>query len=169
MPVQQLKEYLDANNVRYVSIEHSLAYTAKEIADRIKIKGDQMAKTVMINLDGTMSMVVLPSTCRIRWDRFTKAMGTELVELLSEDEFKDHFPQCEVGAMPPFGNLYDIPTYIYEGFSDESEIAFRAGTHHEVIKMSLREYLRLEHPMTLSEGFAKVGVKRPDWLRRKTA
>jgi Ala-tRNA(Pro) deacylase len=169
MPIQQLKEYLDANNVRYISIEHSIAYTAKEIADRIKIKGDQMAKTVMINLDGVMSMVVLPASCRIRWDRFTRAMGTELVELLTEDEFKDRFPDCEVGAMPPFGSLFGIPTYMFEGFHNESDIAFRAGTHHEVIKMRLSDYVRLEHPMSLAEGFAKVGVKRPEWLRRKTA
>ncbi len=169
MPVQQLKEYLDANRVRYISIEHSVAYTAKEIADRVNIKGDQMAKTVMLSIDGVMSMVVLPATCRIRWDRFTRAVGTELVDLLSEEEFKDRFPSCEVGAMPPFGSLYDIPTYMFEGFHNESDIAFRAGTHHEVIKMRLSDYVRLEHPMSLSEGFAKVGVKRPDWLRKKSA
>lgn len=169
MPVEQLKQYLDSNNVQYVSIEHSVAYTAKEIADRVNLKGDQMAKTVMVNLDGCMSMVVLPSSCRIRWDQFMRAMGTELVSLACEDEFKDRFPECEVGAMPPFGNLYDIPVYMYEGFDESGDIAFRAGNYHEVIKMKLSDYMNLAHPMTLNEGFAKIGVKKPSWLFKKKA
>jgi len=169
MPVEQLKQYLDSNKVQYVSVEHSGAFTAKEIAERANMKGDQMAKTVMVSLDGSLSMVVLPATCRIRWDRFMDAMGTELVALASEDEFKDRFPSCEVGAMPPFGNLYDIPVYMYEGFDDTGDIAFRAGNHHELIKMKLSDYMDLAHPMTLTEGFAKIGVKKPTWLKRKKA
>lgn len=169
MPVATLKEYLDAHQIKYVSVEHSVAYTAKDIAERVNIKGDQMAKTVMVNLDGCMSMVVLPASCRIRWDRFMHAMGTELVALASEEEFKDRFPFCEVGAMPPFGNLYDVPVYMFEGFNEEADFAFRAGTHHEVIKMKLTDYMDLVHPMTLNEGFAKIGVKKPDWLTRKKA
>ena len=169
MPVDQLKQYLDSNNVQYVSVEHSIAYTAKEIAERINMKGDQMAKTVMVVLDGCMSMVVLPASCRIRWDRFKEAMGTELVSLATEDEFKDRFPSCEVGAMPPFGNLFDVPVYMYEGFDESGDIAFRAGNHHEVIKMNLSDYLALAHPMTLNEGFAKIGIKKPSWLIKKKA
>lgn len=169
MPVTQLKDYLDAHNIRYVSVEHSIAYTAKDIAERVKIKGDQMAKTVMVNLDGVMSMIVLPASCRIRWDRFTRAMGTELVSLAEETEFQDRFPNCEVGAMPPFGQLYDIPLYLYEGFDEEGEIAFRSGSYHEVIKMNFQDYLTLAKPMTLTDGFAKIGVKRPEWLTRKKA
>lgn len=169
MPVEQLKKYLDAQGVQYVSIEHSVAYTAKDIAERIKIKGDQMAKTVVIELDGCMSMVVLPASCRIRWDRFMKAMGTELVCLATEEEFKGRFPSCEVGAMPPFGELYNMPLYMYEGFDEDGDIAFRAGSHHEVIKMKLNDYVKLAKPMTLTEGFARIGVQRPDWLKRKKA
>jgi len=169
MPVEQLKQYLDSNEVQYVSVEHSVAYTAKEIAERVNMKGDQMAKTVMVSLDGCLSMVVLPASCRIRWDRFMDAMGTELVALATEDEFKDQFPSCEVGAMPPFGNLYDIPIYMYEGFDDTADFAFRAGNHHEIIKMKLSDYMDLAHPMTLNEGFAKIGVKKPSWLKRKKA
>jgi Ala-tRNA(Pro) deacylase len=169
MPIETLKDYLDSHNIQYVSVEHSIAYTAKEIAERVKIKGDQMAKTVMINLDGAMSMVVLPASCRIRWDRFMKAMGTELVCLASEDEFQDRFPDCEVGAMPPFGELFEMPVYMYEGFDEDGEIAFRAGTHHEIIKMRFSDYVQLANPMTLNEGFAKIGVKKPEWLSRRKA
>lgn len=169
MPVEELKEFLDSHNVKYVSVEHSVAYTGKEIAERINVKGDQIAKTVMVSLDGCMSMIVLPASCRIRWDRFMHAMGTELVALADEEEFKDRFPFCEVGAMPPFGNLYGVPVYMYEGFDDDAEIAFRAGNHHEVIKMTLSDYINLARPMTLNEGFAKIGVKKPSWLIRKKA
>lgn len=169
MPVELLKQYLDSNKVQYVSVEHSGSFTAKEIAARVNMKGDQMAKTVMVSLDGCLSMVVLPASCRIRWDRFMDAMGTELVALATEDEFKDRFPLCEVGAMPPFGNLYDIPVYMYEGFDESGDIAFRAGNHHEIIKMKLTDYMDLAHPMTLNEGFAKIGVKKPSWLKRKKA
>ena len=91
MPVEKLKDYLDSHKVKYIAIEHSVAYTGKEIAERTNIKGDQMAKTVMVTLDGCMSMVVLPASCRIRWDRFMHAMGTELVALASEEEFKFFF------------------------------------------------------------------------------
>lgn len=169
MPVEQLRNYLDSNSIQYVSVEHSVAYTAKEIAERVKIRGDQMAKTVMVVLDGAMSMIVLPASCRIRWDRFMKAMGTELVSLASEDEFKDRFPDCEVGAMPPFGNLFDVPVFMYEGFDENGEIAFRAGTHQEIIKMSFADYLALANPMTLTEGFTRIGVKKPEWLCRRKA
>lgn len=169
MPVKQLKKFLDDQGVQYLTLQHSPAYTAKEIAERVQIKGDQMAKTVMINLDGQMSMIVLPANCRIRWDRFMKSMGTELVELASEDEFKGRFPSCEVGAMPPFGELYDIPLYMYEGFDEDGDIAFSAGSHQEVIKMSLSDYMHLAKPMTLTQGFVKIGAKKPDWLKRKKA
>jgi Ala-tRNA(Pro) deacylase len=169
MPVEKLIDFLDAHKVKYVSVEHSLAYTAKEIAERINVKGDQMAKTVMVNLDGCMSMVVLPASCRIRWDRFMEAMGTELVALADEEEFQDRFPFCEVGAMPPFGNLYGVPVYMYDGFDYDADIAFRSGTHSEVIKMRLSDYMDLVRPMTLNEGFAKIGVKKPSWLVRKKA
>jgi len=169
MPVAKLKQYLDEHQVHYVSVEHSTAYTAKEIAERAKVKGDQMAKTVVVNLDGCMSMIVLPSSCRIRWDQFTRTMGTDLAEIASEEEFQDRFPGCEVGAMPPFGELYDMPVYMYEGFDEEGDIAFRAGSYHEVIKMKLSDYMRLAKPMTLTQGFAKIGVKRPDWMKRRKA
>lgn len=169
MPVEKLIDFLDAHKIKYVSVEHSVAYTAREIAERINIKGDQMAKTVMVNLDGCMSMVVLPASCRIRWDRFMEAMGTELVALADEEEFQDRFPFCEVGAMPPFGNLYGVPVYMYEGFDYDADIAFRSGTYNEVIKMKLSDYMDLVRPMTLNEGFAKIGVKKPSWLVRKKA
>lgn len=169
MPVKQLEEYLDAHNVSYVVIAHSPAYTAKQIADLVQVDSGQIAKTVMIYLDGVLSMVVLPASCRIRMDRFSRAMGTELIDLASEQEFEDRFPECEVGAMPPFGRIYEIPMYMYEGFMESGDIVFRAGAHNEVIKMNFKDYKMLAQPMTLSEGFARIGVTRPDWMTRRKA
>lgn len=169
MPVKQLQEYLDAHDVAYESIQHSPAYTAKEIAELVGVDSHQVAKTVMVYLDGVLSMVVLPASCRIRWDRFTSAMGTELIDLATEQEFEDRFPECEVGAMPPFGRIYEVPMYMYEGMEDCTEIVFRAGRHDEVLKMSFNDYKMLAQPMTLSVGFAKIGMAKPEWMTRKKA
>ncbi|KZX74843.1 hypothetical protein A3715_15120 [Oleiphilus sp. HI0009] len=169
MPVKQLQEYLDAHNMTYQAIEHSPAYTAKEIADLVDVKSEQVAKTVMVIMDGVLSMIVLPASCRIRMDRFARVMGTELIDLASEEEFKNRFPECDVGAMPPFGRMYEIPVYMYEGFNEGGAIVFRGGRHDEVIKMDFKDYKMLAQPMTLSEGFARIGVSKPDWMMRRKA
>ncbi|ARU58766.1 MAG: YbaK/EbsC family protein [Pseudomonadales bacterium] len=166
MPVQQLKEYLDEQQIRYVSVQHSPAFTAQEIAHSAHIRGDRLAKTVIIDIDGKMAMVVLPASYRIRWDKFMNAMGTDFIELADEDEFKDAFPGCEVGAMPPFGNLYSMNIYLCDALAQHEEIAFSAGTHSETIKMSYQDYISLACPVILSEGFAKPECKKktPSWL-----
>jgi len=169
MPVKELQDYLEAHNIKFDAIEHPPAYTAKEIAKLVNVNSGQVAKTVMVYLDGVLSMVVLPASCRIRWDRFNRVMGTELVDLASEQEFADRFPECELGAMPPFGRMYDVPIYMYEGFEDSGSIVFKAGTHHEVIKMQFNDFRMLAQPMSLSEGFARIGVAKPEWMTRRKA
>lgn len=169
MPVQQLKDYLDQNQVPYVTVSHSPAYTAQEIAKRTHIKGDQLAKTVIVTIDGSMAMVVLPASCRIRWDRFIKAMGTDFIELADEEEFQDHFPNCEVGAMPPFGNLYDMNVYLYEELAKNEEIAFSAGSHSEIIKLKFSDYREIVEPIMLTEGFTNPNARKPDWLCKRKA
>jgi len=105
MPVQKLKQYLDENKVQYVTIGHSPAFTAQQIAASAHVSGKELAKTVMVKVDGQMAMAVLPATHQINFDLLKEATGTKMVELAGEDEFKQLFPNCEVGAMPPFGNL----------------------------------------------------------------
>jgi len=169
MPVEQLKRHLDSENVHYVSVNHSPAYTAQEIAKRAHIKGNQLAKTVIVTIDGTMAMIVLPASCRIRWDRFIRSMGTDFIALADEDEFQDHFPDCEVGAMPPFGNLFGMNVYLYDELAKNEEIAFSAGSHSEIIKMKFKDYQALVEPIMLSEGFANPDAPKPDWLCKKKA
>ena len=108
MPVKKLKDFLDQNSIKYAAISHSEAYTAQEVAASTHIPGKEIAKTVIVKLDGKMSMAVLPACCKIDFDLLKKASGAKEVVLASEAEFKDMFPGCDVGAMPPFCNLYDM-------------------------------------------------------------
>lgn len=146
MPAKKLKEFLDQNNVKYVTIKHSLAYTSQEIAASAHIKGKNLAKTVLIKINGKMAMLVLPATHKVDFDLLKNALGNENVRLANEQEFLDKFPECEVGAMPPFGNLYNMEVYVDEALSEDKEIAFNAGTHVELIQMSYEDFERLVKP-----------------------
>ena len=146
MPAKKLKEFLDSNKVKYVSISHSSAYTAMEIAAMAHVPGKDLAKTVMIKINGHMAMVVLPATHMIKMDLLKKAVGSDDVRLSTEQEFKDKFADCEVGAMPPFGNLYNLQVYVSNSLKEDEEIAFNAGTHTELIKLSYKDFERLVNP-----------------------
>ena len=146
MPTKKLKEFLDSNKIKYVSITHSSAYTAMEIAALAHVPGKELAKTVMIKINGHMAMVVLPATHMIKMDLLKKVVGDENIRLASEQEFKDKFPDCEVGAMPPFGNLYNLEVYASDSLKDDEEIVFNAGSHTELIKMSYKDFERLVNP-----------------------
>jgi Ala-tRNA(Pro) deacylase len=136
MPVRQLQEFLDSQHVKYVTIRHSPAYTAQEIAASAHIPGKEVAKTVMVKIDGTMAMAVLPASHKVDFARLQEAAGAGTVELASEHEFKDRFPECDVGAMPPFGNLYGLPVFVAESLADDEEIAFNAGSHTELMRLA---------------------------------
>jgi Ala-tRNA(Pro) deacylase len=146
MPVSQLKEFLDRHQVRYVTIAHSLAYTAQEIAQSAHIRGKELAKTVLVKLDGKMAMAVLPASRRVNFDLLKQGSGARTVELAGEAEFKDRFPGCELGAMPPFGNLYGMEVLVSEDLAADDEIAFNAGTLTELIRMSSKDFQRLVQP-----------------------
>ena len=149
MPVKKLKDFLDSNSIKYVSISHSTAYTAQEVAASSHIPGKELAKTVMVKIDGNMSMAVLPSPFNVDFERLKEALGSGNVELAGEDEFKGMFPECDPGAMPPFGNLYSMDVYVAEKLSDNEMIAFNAGTHTEVIRLSYSDFERLVQPKKL--------------------
>ena len=150
MPVKQLKEYLDAHNTKYVVITHSPAYTAQAIAASAHVSGKELAKTVMVKIDGKMAMAVLPASCQVDFNLMKEKTGAKKVELATEDEFKHLFPGCEVGAMPPFGNLYSMEVFAAEKLAEDEEIAFNAGSHTELIKMAYKDFERLANPKVLS-------------------
>ena len=146
MPAKRLKQYLDDNGVFYATIDHSPAYTAQETAHVSHISGKDVAKTVIAKVDGEMVMIVLPASDMVVLDFLEEALGNKHVEMATEAEFRDRFPECEVGAMPPFGNLFGMEVFVSERLALEDEIAFNAGTHTELIKMSYNDFKQLVRP-----------------------
>ena len=149
MPAQKIKDFLDDKKVKYVSITHSLVYTAQEIAASAHIRGKGLAKSVLVKVDGKMAMTVLPASYKVDFDMLKEALGSNDVRLSNEQEFKDKFPGCEVGAMPPFGNLYDMETYVAASLVEDEEIAFNAGTHKELIRMEYSDFEKIVKPKIL--------------------
>jgi Ala-tRNA(Pro) deacylase len=150
MPVKKLKDFLDNQKIKYVAITHSPAYTAQEIAASAHIRGKELAKTVVVKIDGKMAMAVLPASYRVDFDLLKKAAGASTVELASEKEFKDLFPECEVGAMPPFGNLYGMEVFVADSLAEDEEIAFNAGSHTELIKLTYKDFERVVKPKVVT-------------------
>lgn len=146
MPVQRLKEFLDKNNIKYVVISHSRAFTAAAIGAITHIPGKEIAKTVMVKLDGKLAMVVVPGSRSIDLNALKAAAPAKTAMIVPEPEFSDSFPDCEVGAMPPFGVLYDLPVYADEMLAKDEEIAFNAGSHRELVRMGFRDWERLVRP-----------------------
>ena len=146
MPVKKLREYLDKNKVKYTAISHSPKYTAQEIAASAHVPGKDLAKTVIVKVDGVMAMTVMPAPEKIDFGALKKALGAKNVELASEQEFADNFPQCEPGAMPPFGNLYDMDVYVAEHLAEDEEIVFNAGSHTELFKLAYSDFEKLVQP-----------------------
>jgi Ala-tRNA(Pro) deacylase len=150
MPVRKLKEILDREKVKYVSIVHSTAYTAQEVAASAHVTGREMAKTVIVKLDGQTAMTVLPANRKIVLQDLREVTGSDQVRFASEEEFKSRFPDCETGAMPPFGNLYDMEVFVAESLTKNEEIAFNAGSHTEIIKLKFCDFERLVKPRVVS-------------------
>ena len=150
MPANKLSELLDQQKVKYVRITHSLAYTAQEVAESAHVAGRDFAKTLMVHIGGKPALVVLPANRRLVLSELRESLGTDDVKLAAEEELKAVFPDCEVGAMPPFGNLYGMEVYIAESLAREREIAFNAGSHTEVIKMAYPDFERLVKPRVLN-------------------
>ncbi|MCK9274010.1 MAG: YbaK/EbsC family protein [Syntrophales bacterium] len=146
MPSRKLKEFLDSEGIKYVKITHSPAYTAQEIAASAHIKGKEFAKTIIVFVDGTMSMAVLPAHLTVDFDYFRKSIAAKRIELAAESEFKDNFPDCEIGAMPPFGNLYGLKVYVDQSLSKNEDISFNAGLHCEIFKLSFKDFEKLVEP-----------------------
>ena len=150
MPVKTLKQFFDKEKIKYVSIVHSTAYTAQEVAASAHITGKELAKTVIVQSDGKMAMAVLPANRKIVLQDLREVTGSDEVKFASEDEFKEKFQDCETGAMPPFGNLYGMEVYAAASLADNDEIAFNAGSHTEVIKMAYKDFERLVQPKVVS-------------------
>ena len=149
MASEKLKEYLDIHGVEYEEIKHPVKYSAQQAAAAAHISGKELAKTVMVKIRGKLAMAVLPASCRVDFALLREIVGSDEVELAREHEFKDLFPDCDVGAMPPFGNLYGLDIYVAEKLTTDEEIAFKACSHSELIKMAYSDYARLVDPIVI--------------------
>ena len=146
MPLERLKSFLDGNAVKYVLVQHSPAYTAQELAALAHVPGKAWAKTVMVKLDGRMAMAVVPASSRVVFDLLREASGAHVAELAGEREFQDLCPGCELGAMPPFGNLFGMDVYVDAQLAEDAEIAFNAGSHTEMLQLPFADFQRLVQP-----------------------
>lgn len=147
---KKLRDFLDGHKVKYTVIQHSPAYTAQEIAASAHVPGKELAKTVMVKLDGKMAMAVLPASYRVNLKQLQAAAGAKKAELATEQEFKDMFPGCEVGAMPPFGILYGMDTFVAEALAEDPEIFFNAGSHTELVRLAYRDFDKLAQPKVVA-------------------
>lgn len=150
MALASLMHYLEEHNAAFVVITHSPAYTAQGIAGLTHISGKELAKTVIVKLDGKLAMAVLPAKFHVDLGLLKKAANARSAALASEDEFKDRFPECETGAMPPFGNLFELDVFADDSLEKDEEIAFNAGTHRELIRMSWADFKNLVRPKLVS-------------------
>jgi len=156
MASSKITNYLDEHEIKYVVVKHSKAFTAQEIAASAHIPGKNMAKTVIVRADGTLVMVVLPSTHDVDEEHLGEQIGANSVKIAAEDDFSDRFPDCEIGAMPPFGNLYDMQTFAVRELTEDDEIAFNAGNHREVIKMSYEDFEKLCEPKIIDVAIRRL-------------
>jgi len=156
MPLNKLREFLDANHVKYQIIQHSKAYTAQEIAARAHVSGQELAKTVMLKIDSGLVMAVLPASDHVDIAAVKKQTGAENVRLASELEFNGCFPDCETGAMPPFGNLYGLTVFVEESLARDKQIVFNAGSHTELMQLAYEDFARLVQPQVMAFRSARV-------------
>lgn len=148
----RLEAYLREHQVPYRLDEHRLAYTAQEIAAIEHVPGKQMAKVVIVMADGKPVMLALPAVSRIALDQAARDLGATEVRIAREEEFARLFPDCEVGAMPPFGNLYQVPVWVDRTLTEDETIVFNAGSHTETMRVAYADFARLVEPKVADLG-----------------
>ncbi len=147
MPAQKLKQMLDQHNIKYISINHSPAYTARETAASTFVPRREFAKTVIVDLDGEEVMAVVSASRHVDLAALRELAAADSARLAGEDEFKARFPDCEPGAMPPFGSLYGMRIYVDTMVTEVDDLCFNAGSHEQILRMECADYLELEKPV----------------------
>jgi Ala-tRNA(Pro) deacylase len=158
----RLKQYLDENQVGYDVMQHAPAFTAQQQAAHLHVPGREFVKVVVVKLGDNYALAVLPAPLRINFKALAQAAGAKRGQLASESEFQQLFPDCELGAMPPFGNLYNLPTYADESLRQDENLVFNAGTHAEAIRLRYSDFSRLARPRVL-----RFGEPPPEEVRAK--
>ncbi len=146
MPSTNLTNFLRQHNVKFSTISHTPAYTAQEIAAAAHISGMSLAKSVVMKIDGKLAILVEPANCKVNLKALQQELKARNIELAHEYEFQDVFIECETGAVPPIGELFDIDVYVDDVIKYQDEIAFSAGNHSELIKMRYDDFENLVKP-----------------------
>lgn len=147
---ERMAAYLKEHGVAFKAMTHPTAYTAQEVAATQGVSGKQVAKVVIVKADDKAAMLVLQASALVDFAKAKKALGAKAVRLAKEGEFADLFPDCEVGSMPPFGNLYNLPVYVDEGLAAVPDIVFEAGSHTDTFRVKYADYARLVNPKVAS-------------------
>lgn len=142
----RLRKCLDEHKVPYQVLRHHRCFTSSEIAQVLHVRGKDLAKVVIVKADGKQVMAVLPANFQVNLEAFARAAGAKKAELATEEEFRETFTDCEVGAMPPFGNLYGLPTWVDTTLTADDRIVFEAGTHEEAVKVAYADFARIVKP-----------------------
>jgi Ala-tRNA(Pro) deacylase len=144
---EKLENYLREHQVSFQTQQHSRAFTAQDVAASEHVPGKMVAKVVVVFADGKMAMLVLPASYRVDFTQAGTALGAKQVRLAGEAELGAAFPDCEVGAMPPFGNLYHLPVYVDKRLAEDESIVFPVGTHTETMRLAYADFARLVNPV----------------------
>ena len=160
MPIlTKLKDVLDQAKISYQIYSHRSAFTAQEIAESLHSSGKKMAKVVILKVNGSFVMAVVPADRMVSLRKVVAALGVREAALATEAEFTSLFPGCEIGAMPPFGNLFGLPVYVDSSLETEEDIFFNAGNHRHTVRLSYADFKRLVHPVVVSlteSGYRKA-------------
>lgn len=142
----RIDEYLSNQGIPFTLLHHRPAYTANRVAQVLHVPGHEMAKSVLVRTGQGHVLAVLPATHRVDLDQLRQELGDGQARLATEGEMEQLFPDCERGALPPFGSLYRVPTVVDESLAADDEIVFEGQSHEEAIRMKYRDYETVEHP-----------------------
>ena len=146
----KVQQFLAGQGKPFEVIEHPSTYTASHMAQAVHVAGDLVAKTVVAKADDQYVLLILPATCRVDLDSAREALGAECLELAEEREFARLFPDCELGAVPPFGSQFGMKSIVDTALTEADQIVFEGNTLREAIRMSYRDFAELEHPIVIS-------------------
>lgn len=152
MPIKRLQDALDQEGIKYVLISHSPTFTAQEIAASAHVPGKKMVKTVIVRTGAKLVMAVLPASLHVDLHKLAEGLNVASAELASEEEFRGLCPDCELGAMPPFGHFYGLEVIADKSLEADEEVYFNAGTHRELLKMSFADFSKMVKPKFLAFG-----------------
>jgi len=142
----RVDEFLSEHRIPFERISHDPVFTSNDLAQNLHISGKEVAKAVLLRSFKGYFLAVLPASCKVDLGLMSQEVGDEQVAMASEDEMEQLFPDCDRGAIPPFGSLYRLPTLVDEALAADDRIVFEAQCHDQAIRMKFRDFDAMEHP-----------------------